>query len=214
MKLFGDFDAVRFPEENLLFITRGGYIYYIYDPEYKHWRKHRNAGFDRITVNNYPDADKAELTEAMDGRFPARETDFMRFCSPLDLYIRDMLDLFKEDYPDYMADRTIFDAVHAFLLNSDICSKSYMKLREIFGDALALGQDHEQLLDRVMKLSYAVIGRDIFRREIGIVDGHDTSSYFWIMPVRVIDYSDTNSLSSVAQMKSVEISIEEDDVDQ
>ena len=30
MKLFDEFDAVRFPEENLIFITHDGYIYYIY----------------------------------------------------------------------------------------------------------------------------------------------------------------------------------------
>ena len=33
MKLFDDFEAVRFPEENLIFITHGGYLYYIYDVE-------------------------------------------------------------------------------------------------------------------------------------------------------------------------------------
>ena len=54
----------------------------------------------------------------------------------------------------------------------------------------------------------------IFKREIGIVDGHDSSSYFWIMPVRVIDYSNTNDMDNVAEMRSVEISIEEDDVSQ
>lgn len=54
MKLFDDFEAVRFPEENLIFITHGGYLYYIYDVEYKHWRKYRNAGNDHITVRNYP----------------------------------------------------------------------------------------------------------------------------------------------------------------
>ena len=50
MKLFDDFEAVRFPEENLIFITHGGYLYYIYDVEYKHWRKYRNAGNDHITL--------------------------------------------------------------------------------------------------------------------------------------------------------------------
>ena len=38
--------------------------------------------------------------------------------------------------------------------------------------------------------------------------------YFWIMPVRVIDCSDTNDIDAVAEMGSVEISIEEDDVRQ
>ena len=60
----------------------------------------------------------------------------------------------------------------------------------------------------------AVIGRDIFTPQIRIIDGHDCSSYFWIMPARIIDYTDTNELDNVAEMRSVEISIEEDDVDQ
>ena len=63
-------------------------------------------------------------------------------------------------------------------------------------------------------MSFAVIGRDIYKREIGIVDGHDSSSYFWIMPVRVVDDDNTDSIDNVAEMRSVEISIEEDDVAQ
>ena len=35
--------AVKFHEENLIFITHDGYLYYIYDPKYKHWRKHQSA---------------------------------------------------------------------------------------------------------------------------------------------------------------------------
>ena len=46
MKLFDDFEAVRFPEENLIFVCHDGYLYYIYNPERKYWRKHRNAGND------------------------------------------------------------------------------------------------------------------------------------------------------------------------
>ena len=37
---------------------------------------------------------------------------------------------------------------------------------------------------------------------------------FWIQPVRIIDFSDTNGIDNVAEMKSAEISIEENDVDQ
>ena len=48
----------------------------------------------------------------------------------------------------------------------------------------------------------------------GSLDGHDSSSYFWIMPVRVIDFENTADLDSVAEMRSTEISIEEDDVAQ
>lgn len=37
----------------------------------------------------------------MQGKFPQKETDFMRLCHPSELCIRDMLDLYKEDYSDY-----------------------------------------------------------------------------------------------------------------
>ena len=44
MKLFDDFEAVKFYEENLIFITHSGYLYYIYNPKYDNWRKYRNWG--------------------------------------------------------------------------------------------------------------------------------------------------------------------------
>ena len=214
MKLFDDFEAVRFPEEDLIFITTREYIYYIYDSEYKHWRKHRNAGNDHITVANYPDISKEELMEALDGVFPTKETDFMRHCFPSQLCIRDMLDLFKEDFPNYMSDWAIYNTVHEFLLESDICYKSYLKIRELFEEALSIKQDNGTTLDKIKDVCLSVIGRDIFKKEIGIVDGHDSSSYFWIMPVRVIDNSNSDSIDCVAEMRSNEISIEEDDVAQ
>ena len=214
MKLFDDFEAVRFPEENLIFITHGGYLYYIYDVEYKHWRKYRNAGNDHITVRNSDDVSKEVLMDALDGKAPQKETDFMRFCNPEQLCIRDMLDLLREDYPNYMSDGDIYHTTHRFLLESDICYKSYEELKKLFDNALAFHQNHEQILNQVKNLCFAFIGRDIFKEEIRIVDGHDSSSYFWIMPVRVIDYSNTENLDSVAEMRSTEISIEEDDVSQ
>ena len=55
MKLFDDFDVVKFTEENLLFIAKNEYLYYIYNPKYERWNKHRNAGNDSITVANYVD---------------------------------------------------------------------------------------------------------------------------------------------------------------
>ena len=214
MKLFDDFEAVRFPEEDLIFVTTRGYIYYIYDPEYKHWRKYRNAGNDSITVANYPDVSKKELIEALDGVFPTKETDFMRHCVPSQLCIGDMLDLLKEDFPNYMSDWTIHNTVYDFLLESDIFYKSYLKIRELFEEALSIKQDNGTTLNKIKSECLSVIGRDIFKKEIGIVDGHDCSSYFWIMPVRVIDYSNSDSIDCVAEMRSNEISIEEDDVDQ
>lgn len=62
MKLFGDFEAVKFPEENMIFITHNGYLYYIYKPKYERWRKHRNAGNDFLTVSNYPDVSREEVS--------------------------------------------------------------------------------------------------------------------------------------------------------
>lgn len=78
MKLFDTIEAVKFPEENMIFITRGGYLYYIYNPKSKWWRKHSNAGNDHLTVSNYPDVSREELVNAMKGVFPKKETDFMQ----------------------------------------------------------------------------------------------------------------------------------------
>lgn len=214
MKLFGGFEAVKFCEENLFFITHDGYLYYIYDYKYNRWTKHSNAGNDRIAVNNYPDVDKDELIKAMHGKLPRKETDFMRLCHSSQLCIRDMLALLKEDYPDYMLDGPIYHTVHRFLLESDIYYKSYLKLKDLFDNDILLQQDNRKVLTQIKELSFAVIGRDIYKKEIGIVDGHDSSSYFWIQPVRVIDYFDTGDIDNVAEMSSVEISIEEDDVAQ
>lgn len=214
MKLFGDFEAVKFYEENLIFITHDKYLYYIYNPKYNRWQKYRNAGNDSITVQNYDDVSKGELIDAMKGVFPKKETDFMRLCNPEQLCIRDMLDLFNEDYSTYMSDYSIYHTVHSFLLESDITHKSFLKLKSLLDNAIVIRQDNRQVLEQIKELCFSVIGRDIFKREIGIVDGHDSSSYFWIMPVRVVDSSNTNDFNNVAEMKSVEISIEEDDVAQ
>ncbi len=214
MKLFSDFEAVKFHEENLIFITHNGYLYYIYNPKYKYWRKHRNAGNDHITVSNYPEVSREELINAMQGVFPQNETDFMRLCNPSQLCIRDMLGLLNEDYIAYMSDNNIYHAIHHFLLESDICYKSYEEIRKLLDAAVTNLYDNSQVVTKVKELSFKIIGRDIFKREIGIVDGHDGSSYFWIMPVRVIDYSNTNETDNVAEMRSAEISIEEDDIAQ
>lgn len=214
MKLFDKFEAVKFRQENLIFITHDGYLYYIYTPKYKHWRKHRNAGNDHLTVANYDEVTKEELTDAMNGVFPKSENDFMRLCNPSQLCIRDMLGLLEEDYEKYMSDNTIYHTIHCFLLESDICHKSFEGIQKLLASAVTNHYDNAQVVSQIKDLSLKIIGRDIFKREIGIVDGHDSSSYFWIMPVRIIDYENTGALDSVAEMRSAEISIEEDDVAQ
>ena len=214
MKLFDKFEAVKFRKENLIFITHDGYLYYIYNPKYKHWRKHRNAGNDHLTVANYDEVTKAELTDAMNGIFPKSENDFMRLCNSSQLCIRDMLGLLREDFANYMSDNIIYHTIHCFLLESDICHKSFEGVQKLLDAAVTNHYDNAQVVSQIKDLSLKIIGRDIFKREIGIVDGHDSSSYFWIMPVRIIDYEDTGALDSVAEMRSAEISIEEDDVAQ
>lgn len=214
MKLFDKFEAVKFRQENLIFITHDGYLYYIYNPKYKHWRKHRNAGNNHLTVANYDEVTKAELMDAMNGVFPKNKNDFIRLCNPSQLCIRDMLGLLREDYAKYMSDNTIYHTIHCFLLESDICHKSFEGIQELLASSVTNHYDNAQVVSQIKELSLKIIGRDIFKREIGIVDGHDSSSYFWIMPVRIIDYEDTGALDSVAKMRSAEISIEEDDVAQ
>lgn len=131
MKLFNGFEAVKFSQENMIFITHNGYLYYIYEPKYKYWRKHRNAGNDHLTVANYDDVAKEELIDAMNGVFPKSENDFMRLCNPSQLCIRDMLGLLKEDYAKYMSDSTIYHTIHCFLLESDICHKTFEGIKKI-----------------------------------------------------------------------------------
>ncbi len=52
------------------------------------------------------------------------------------------------------------------------------------------------------------------KKVIDIIDGHNSSSYFWIYPVKILDFSDTGKSDNVAEMISEEISIEEDDISQ
>ena len=214
MKLFDKFEAVKFHQENLIFITHDGYLYYIYNPKHKYWQKHSNAGNDYLTVANYDEVTKEELMDAMNGIFPKSENDFLRLCNSSQLCIRDMIGLLKEDFAKYMSDNIIYHTIHCFLLESDICHKSFEGVQKLLAVAVTNHYDNAQVISQIKELSLKIIGRDIFKREIGIVDGHDSSSYFWIMPVRIIDYEDTGALDSVAEMRSAEISIEEDDVAQ
>ena len=214
MKLFDEFEAVKFYQENLIFVTHNGYLYYIYSPKHNRWRKHRNAGNDHLTVANYDDVSREELMDAMNGVFPKSETDFMRLCNPSQLWIRDMMDIIQEDYAAYMSDDEVYYAIHRLLLRSDICEKSYEEIHKLLAAQAANKSDNAQVLTQIKELALRLMGRDIFKKQIGIVDGHDSSSYFWIMPARVLDYEDSGALDSVAEMRSVEISIEEGNVDQ
>ncbi len=215
MKLFDDFEAVRLSEENLIFITHNGYIYYIYNPEFRCWQKYKNSGNDHITVGNYPDVSRQELTEALNGIFPEKETDFIRHCAAWQLSINNMLNLLEEDYPQYMSvksDWEIYHSVHRFLLKSDVCHVSFLRLKALFDAAVTSNMDNELILGKIRELCLTILGRDIFKEEIYIVDGPKGMSYFNIMPVRIIDYTNTDYMDSVAKMHGVRISIDDCDV--
>lgn len=125
-----------------------------------------------------------------------------------------MLELLKEDYAKYMSDYTVYDTVHHFLLESRIRFKSFEEICKLLDVAYKNHHNNRLVVEEIKVLSLKIIGRDIYKEEIGIVDGHNSSSYFWIMPVRVIDSSNTAEIDNVAEMRSAEISIEENDVGQ
>lgn len=214
MKLFDEFEAVKFPEENLIFVTKNKYLYYIYNPKYKHWKKYSKAGHLELTIEKYQEITREEIIEALHGVFPKSEAFFWRQCRPSELYVYQMMALLKEDYPKLMSDELICDATEILLDEADVLDKVHRELKELFDKAIELKNNKKQVLEQIIEKSRIITGRDIYKKEIGIVDGHDSSSYFWIMPVRVYDYSDTHNWDNVAEFKHVEISIEEDDVAQ
>lgn len=215
MKLFGDFDAVKFPEENLIFITHNRYLYYIYSFDRNRWQKYQNAGNDLITIEHYPDVTTLELRHALGGILPTKESDFYRLCAPSQLWIGEMMTLLCEDYPNYPSQISeIFELVEHFLCESDVRHHSYQKIRELFENARSAHQDKEELPERIRELSFTVLGRDIYAEQIKIIDGHNGSDFFWIQPVRIIDDTDTDNMDNVAELESVEISICEDDVNE
>ena len=58
MKLFDDFEAVRFPEENLILLLLADIFIIFTILKTSIGKKYRNAGNDHITVNNYEDVSK------------------------------------------------------------------------------------------------------------------------------------------------------------
>lgn len=212
MKLFDDFEAVKFYQENMIFITRNGYLYYVYHYRYDHWSKRPNAGNDQLTVANYGDVSKEELTKAMDGVFPKKETDFMRLCDVSQLCIRDMMDLLREDYAAYMSDGSIYETIHHFLLESRRCIRSFERIQALLKTAVLNHYSNHQVVTYLKRLSFKTIGRDIFKKEIHITDGFGSTSSFAITPVRIIDYYDTEDSDNLVTMQNVAISIEDMDV--
>ena len=209
MELFDGYEAVRFPEENLILITIEGYLYYIYSPVNGTWVKHKNAGYDRLTVSNYQEISKEELTEAMHGVFPEKKIDFLRLCNQSYLDIGDMLDLLKADYSGFMDDSGIHSSVRNLLLESENYHKVYILIKKMFDKAASLHQENSQVFNQARELSFAVLGRDIYKNGIPLAD--DRSMLFTIKPVRVIDDSDTNDFDNVSEMSGVTVSLDDTD---
>ena len=214
MKLFDNLEAFKFPQENLILITRNEYLYYIYKPQYKRWYIHKYRRNDQLTVNNYPDISREELTAAMGGRFPEKETDILRLCIPDQLNSKQMMRLLEEDYPEFMSEKTIHRSIGMLFHETDTELKLNERLKELFAEARLSKMEHEQVFRQVRELALPMTGRDIFRKEIRIIDGHVGMSYFHIHPVRIIDISNTENWDNIANMVNVQIAIEEDDVAQ
>ncbi len=212
MKLFEEFEAVWFPEEELMLVTKRGYLYYIYDSGSKKWRKYYRAGNVRISLDRYRDVSREEMTRAMGGIFPVRETDFMRLCGYRTLNIRDIFCLFEEDYPAYMSDRMVYRALQRLLTEPDTTVKECEMVRDLLEKACEADADNDLLLEQIKELSRDITGRDIYSDEIEIVDGYDSSSFVWIRPAKVTDYTDSNGRNNVSVMSSARISIDERDV--
>ena len=149
------------------------------------------------------------MVKAFGGEFPQSETDIRKHCSPEEWQVIDMQLLLEHDYAEYMGDRKIYRAASELLFQSDLTYKAYEKLGTLFEEARKNKKDAEQVLDEIKELYFFITGGEIFKREIGIVDGYTGGSYFDIMPVRVIDYSDTDSLDNVATMEEAAICVEE-----
>lgn len=209
MKLFDGYEAVRFPEENIILITNESYLYYIYSPENGSWKKHKNAGYDRLTVSNYQEISKEELTEAMHGIYPQKKTDFIRLCHPSYLDIGDMIDLLKVDYSAFMDDSGTNSIVWNLLREAENYEKVYFLIKKIFDEATASQQDNSQVFNQIRELCFYVLGRDINKKEIPLADNR--SMLFSIMPVRVIDDSDTNDFDNVSEMRGVAVSLDDTD---
>ncbi len=118
-----------------------------------------------------------------------------------------------EDYA-YLLDWDISETIRRFLEEAESDAWAYEQVKKILNKGLSDGLNRKQILPRLKELCRIAIGRDIFKQEIRIIDGHDSSGCFWIMPVRVLDYSDTNDIDTVAEMRQLEISIEDEDVAQ
>lgn len=125
--------------------------------------------------------------------------------------------------------------VHKSIFNEVLKFNTFEEeLKYISNDFMYLRYEYEKfingkqiiiLTDFIMffKLNCRKIAEQIFYRRmraerkekmIKIVEGHNSSSHFWIMPVKIKDMNkNTNDIDNVDEYRKLEISIEEEDVD-
>ena len=64
------------------------------------------------------------------------------------------------------------------------------------------------------QIFYKTMRAERKEKMIKIIEGHNSSSYFWIMPVKIKDINkNTNDMNNVDEYRELEISIEEEDID-
>ncbi len=212
MKLFGSFNAVKFLQENLLFITNGNYIYYVYNVKHDYWSKYRRAGNDSITIENYEDVSKEELLAATKGKEISCESDIMRLIeSKGSLNGRDLFVLLRADYPLVMTGDAD-SIVSSIIWDANVTVHAYYTIKEYFDSLDPENFDVKKVVNKLLKIYKFETGIDYFSERIRILSGHDPGGYYWIQPVRILDYTNTHDLRNVAELDGVEISIDEDSV--
>lgn len=214
LKLFSNYEAVKFEQENLILITSSDYLKFFYDIEAKQWHQEKKPNETRITTKNYPSVSKEELVKATEGKLPTCESDFLNLCDISELHVHDMLQLLNTLYPDYMQDTEISYAVFDTLKATPAKCKAYEKICQQLDQATNNNTSNAELLKQIKALSLNLLGRNIFSDEIKIINGKGYELSCFIKPVRILDYDDTNNPNNLAEMESLEISIEYDDAAQ
>lgn len=211
MKLF-EFNIVKMPQENAIFVTKNGYLYYIYNSTKKVWSKYYNQGNDVIKVENYQEVTSKELASSFDGIFPKKRTAFIKACSPYEWSDNDVWNMLYEEFPSYMDNWEINNMVNHFLSRAFVFDVPYRKFKELFENAKKNDSSDEIVISKIKELSISILGKNIFCNEIEIIDELRGSSFFKIRPSRIIAPPSFNRAEISADMTSCGISIDEEDI--
>ena len=75
---------------------------------------------------------------------------------------------------------------------------------------LEVFQNNPKNLKQVEKTDFCLVDHSDSQTKIDIIDGHIEGSYFWVTPVRIIDYSNMVTEDNVLEFRECEISVHEE----